>query len=934
MKATYHIVIFFLLFVPCLEAQEAEVSVRTSGKRWIKSEPRRIAAAVFQVTNETSEKREFSSAVKLPEGWTLISKHLSFELGPNESNTRLVSFSIPQRTLAGHYELTYFVKGKNYPSLTQAHTLYVLVLPVNKLEVKLLEAPAFAMAGDDYQASFAVMNESNIENNLVIGIESTEELPSAVDAEELKLAPGESRTLRVAVRTDKNRTNIFTHHLRLTAQVLEDKEIIGQATSHVQILPRTPMVGERFHKIPTEMAFRYVTKRNEEDDAGLQAEISGVGTLDEEGNQGIRFLFRGPDIRNKSIFGIPDEYHLSFWKNDYKLCLGDHVYSVSPLIERYGYGRGIEGTLNLSNFQVGAYHMKTRWRQPEEEHSAGYIDYSVLDKLQVGLNYIRKVLDGEDEKIASMECRLGPLGNTDVELEYALGWKNSEKAGAYRLEVSGHWPWISYFSRVIHAGPDAIYYRDMDFATVGLALRLKNSLTLKTSLQQEKKNLALDATLGSAPFETCYSLGLDYRLKTGSRFYAFWRDRSREDRFPDPDFIHQEETIVFGAGQSLNKLSLLASVESGQRKDKLSKQSSALERYKASAYFRPTVRQSYSAYAYYDYNGNCSEGSRHRITAGLNSSLRIASETLFSLILQISDYEGPHSEARDILEMSLSHRFGNQSEIRLRGRHTSYKNSEMEYGSALKVEYTIPFGLPIAKKKNVGTVKGYVYDEESNLPIPDVILKIDNATALTNRKGRFSFASVRPGMHYLNVSTAGIGLDRIAVQKTPIEVNIKGGKETWLEIGISRSASLSGQVALYRFENNHNSDFAGDLQENHHVIGTGEHNGAFYNGESKFHKTHGMKNILVELRNDSEVMRRLTDREGRFEFEEIRPGEWTLQIPQDHLPEYHYFETDALDFELKPGEKKNVSVKVLPKKRPIHIFEEGGILLEEEAKSP
>ncbi len=928
MKTPYHIFIFFLLLVPCLEAQEADVSIRTSGKRWIKSEPRRIATAVFQVTNETSERREFSSAVRLPEGWTLISKHLPFELAPHESAIKLVSFSIPQRTLAGHYELVYFVKGNNYTSITQAYILYVLVLPVNKLEVKLLEAPAFAMAGDDYQVSFAVINESNIKNKLVIEIDSPEELPVVIDADELKLAPGESRTLRIAVTTDKNRTSIFKHHLRFTAQLLEDKKIMGEATSHVQILPRTPMVGERFHKIPTEMALRYVTKRNQKDDAGLQAEISGAGTLDQEGTQGVRFLLRGPDIRNTSIYGIPDEYHLSFWKNDHRLSLGDHVYSVSPLLERYGYGRGIEGRLNFSNFQIGAYHMKTLWRQPEEEHSAGYIDYSILDELRVGINYMRKVIDGEDENIASMECRVGPLGNTDVELECALGEENREKAAAYRLEVSGHWPWITYFSRVIHAGPDAVYYRDMNFASVGLALRLKNSLTLKTSLQQQKKNLDLDATLDSAPFETCYRLGLDYRLKTGSCFYAFWRDLGREDRFPTPEFIYQEETFLFGAGQSLNGLYLRASVESGQRKDKLSKQSSALQRYKASAYFTPTEKQSYNAYVYYDRNGDISEGSRHRITAGLHSSFQIASGTSFSLMLQISDHEGSYSEGKDILDMSLSHRFGNKSEIRLRGRHSSYKNSEMEYGSAVKVEYTIPFGLPVAKKKDVGTVKGYVYDEESNLPIPDVILKIDNATALTNKKGAFSFSSVKPGAQHLNISAAGIGLSRIAAQKTPIEVGIKGGKETWVEIGITRAASLAGQVALYRFENNHNGDFAGDLHENPHVVGTGEHNDAFHNGQLELHKVQGMKNMLVELKNDSEVMRRLTDAEGRFEFEEIRPGKWTLNIYQGHLPEYHYLEKDTFDIELKPGERKEILAKALPKKRSILIIEEEGIILE------
>ena len=79
-------------------------------------------------------------------------------------------------------------------------------------------------------------------------------------------------------------------------------------------------------------------------------------------------------------------------------------------------------------------------------------------------------------------------------------------------------------------------------------------------------------------------------------------------------------------------------------------------------------------------------------------------------------------------------------------------------------------------------------------------------------------------------------------------------------------------------------------------------------------------------------MRRLTNREGRFEFEEVRPREWTLKIYEDNLPKYHYFERDTFNFELKPGERKEILVKVLQKKRPINIIEEGEILLEEEKK--
>ena len=126
MKTFYHIVISLLLCAPCLGAQENGVEVRPSGIDLLETEPRRIATAVFQVTNETSEKEKFLSEVKLPQGWTLITNHPSFELGPHESDTRLVSFLVPQSALAGQYELTYFVKGRKLPSFTDSYTIDVV----------------------------------------------------------------------------------------------------------------------------------------------------------------------------------------------------------------------------------------------------------------------------------------------------------------------------------------------------------------------------------------------------------------------------------------------------------------------------------------------------------------------------------------------------------------------------------------------------------------------------------------------------------------------------------------------------------------------------------------------------------------------------------------------------------------------------------------
>ena len=84
-----------------------------------------------------------------------------------------------------------------------------------------------------------------------------------------------------------------------------------------------------------------------------------------------------------------------------------------------------------------------------------------------------------------------------------------------------------------------------------------------------------------------------------------------------------------------------------------------------------------------------------------------------------------------------------------------------------------------------------------------------------------------------------------------------------------------------------------------------------------------MANVLVEIRDPQEVLRQLTDPEGGFSFQGIRPGVWTLRVYDDGLPPQHYLEKDEARLELKPGEKSETTIRVLPRLRPIQIIEEG-----------
>jgi len=81
----------------------------------------------------------------------------------------------------------------------------------------------------------------------------------------------------------------------------------------------------------------------------------------------------------------------------------------------------------------------------------------------------------------------------------------------------------------------------------------------------------------------------------------------------------------------------------------------------------------------------------------------------------------------------------------------------------------------------------------------------------------------------------------------------------------------------------------------------------------------------VELSGEGDVFRQTTDPDGRFLFEGLRPGTYTLKVSDDNLPEFHVFERDTVTVDLKPGAKEEVLVKVIPVVRTIQIIDRGEV---------
>ena len=134
---------------------------------------------------------------------------------------------------------------------------------------------------------------------------------------------------------------------------------------------------------------------------------------------------------------------------------------------------------------------------------------------------------------------------------------------------------------------------------------------------------------------------------------------------------------------------------------------------------------------------------------------------------------------------------------------------------------------------------------------------------------------------------------------------------------------MSGRIIIYTAAKG-NIDVDSD-DETYYVLGDGK-------GGESFREEKGLANAIVELRSENELKRTISNRQGYFEFEELRPDNWVLIIGSDSLPEYHYLENDRFEVELLPGESEEVNARVLPRKRSIQIIGEPKTLVEEDQK--
>ncbi len=851
--------------------------------------PGSTVTCAFMAVNRTDETQWYDPVVILPYGWKQIIPEVPFSISPRDTVIRLLVFSVPSAAVPLEYTVIYRLRdrAKDYQ---QTSVPVTVIIPVTTgIELSLSESPKFSIAGTVFITDVLLKNRGNALCAVTLTLRSSHGYPVSMDTGAVILRINETRRIRIAVATDENADRSL-HTLEIEAVPDADPSKRQRISAQVEIVSREPNSGEKYREFPLLLRFREVIQN------GIflpQGEISGSGSLNSAGTDRLTVLIRTPETQSVSLLGQRDEYRISYRKEKLSLTAGDQNFTLSPLTEAGRSATGLGGKFSSGNISAGAFYNETRWISPSFKEAGGFVNYRLTKDAAFGINLLRKD-EHSVNNIATVRSMITPMTGTTLDLEFGRGMTGGTSGNAYSVRMEGTQRWISYDLRYISAGHDFDgYYRDMNFLTSNLTVRAGSDVRFMSYAAVEQHNRSRDSVQLNAPKEEHYQFGAAY-TDAVSLYYKYVE---REELFDSLHYRIIERSLQSRFGLTFTDASLYLNAEYGIRRDLFNVNSPVP--FARVSLFHSLQTEHDSRFSnsveYETIRDTVSGREQARTSATVNANIDLGSSLQLYCYLYASRLYTSPRQTIGVFESSLQYHFPFNHSIQFRARLSTSFRSAVPNDIAYSLEYAIPLSIPYERISDVGVLRGMLKDE-SGSGIPDALLFIADEAAVTDIRGAFMFPGLIPGDVYLSIDKSTIGLHNTTSELMPMLLHIRGGEETVIALSVRKSVSLSGTVELYGVKERSVLDSL-TLPV---LIG-------------------GREDVNLQLTNGEEILRRVSDNKGGFEFDDLRAGVWTLTVSGGAVPEYHTVEPDSSVFRLKPGDHKNIILRIVPDKRSLKM---------------
>lgn len=872
----------------------------------IEVQPQQVLTIPLKVTNNTLTTKELNDKIIVPTGWNIIKSPSFFSLNKGENEIRLISVIVPN-SVAGIHKISYVVNDQE--GFFYKKDIDIKVLSNYELNVITRKIPDYIIAGQLFEVEYIVSNLSNEKININFEIENDEDWNSFIlSSDVIELGIGESEKIILKVKANEKVRKTQKKSIKLKAVITKNngEELAYMFNNSLEVIAIKSGIDDKYKRLPIDLSFNTNYKNNGID---YLLELSGFTYLNEGETDYVNLFVASPEV----VYSFEENRYSKLYEEKFSLdlnidnrivLLGDNYYTLSPLTEENRYGRGIYISSGSDDYNIFGYYSNNIYGNSWAVSGK----YFLNDMIDLQANYLNKYVDEKnaDYNIWSIRTYINKHKNIDAQFEYA--WANNDNSldigtekefgKAWRTEVEGNYQDLDFNVEMYNA--NSAYpgeYSDVNKEYISLRYPLiQDNLFVWGNYKNIRRNLDLNQDLKTASNKSGYQIGFTHKHRYNGSYSYSYGNYSFYDRFIPSSYNDEKEMNHFNFSQSLNNFSIYSFYDWGKNINKITNISEDISNYGFSAFYYPLYKQRYKLY----YN-NFDDYDFERINkeeAGVSATFIFTDDT--GLTLNLSR-ESRNKELSDIISLSLDKDLSIDNSIFIKGSYKNNEESEYEYTISLSYLYKNLFGIPIGLRE-VGSIHGKVYDLESPNKdgIEGIVIRINNTTAVTDENGEYVFPSLAPGEYYISVDKGTIGFNKVTAEVNPFELSINAQENKELDFGIIRSAKITGNISRFEYDDN--------LKIKQEYI---------------LHEVGGAGNIVVELLSDRERYTVTTDEEGKFMFEDLRPGKWIVNILETSgIPENYHFEKKQYVINIKPGVTKNISTRLVPKNREIIFIED------------
>ena len=849
-----------------LQVQGAEAAVEVA--------PGAVFTTVFRVLNTGAEERTVTPELGDALGWPSVMPLRPFAVPGQSQSVQIVSVQVPADAAPGTYEVRYGAIDREDPAAFGVGTTTVAVPAVVGLALEEEEAPRLAVAGTPYEVRLLLVNTGNTAVTAVLDAVSNVGVPVRVDADRVRLRPGELRRLTVTAAPGGEAGERLRHVVRVDARVEGAADVAARLATSTDLVSPAGEVSASARALRGEVAARGVQTDGR---VGGQLDASGAvplwgGTLD-----GAVTL---ADRVRTSAYPDRSRASLRYTADGLAVAAGDHVFALSPLTEpgRYGFGAGAEAEVGAVT--GGAFAYRQRYGFDGDTFGGGFLGVRVRPGAEVRANALHRRGRRSGDAV-TLQTVLSQGRAAALDAECGLGTSGAGGAArACSAQLAVDHPTLSVHANVVAADPGFPgRHHDVRAASGSAVLRPAGGVRVEAALQDHRWG----ETLGGLATRS-------YRGGVGVGGRPAQVGVYRRGQRLDVGALGRREDATQLAGSArLGRVGLRGTAETGRVR--VGAEEGSFQRVQGRA--RVALASGASAHVGVEhrrgqalYPGAGQNGWR----ADLGAALGLADRTRLSLSASASLDGGGAGRRYVFAQAQADHTFASGHRVEARGRLLATSGAVGTRLGEYSVAYVVPLAVPVRRGLSGATVRGRVYDAETGAGLANVAVRLGDRTALTDGDGVFVLPRPTDGTSYLTIDQVSAGIDRVPLVEMPLAV--PGGAEAVpdVEIPLLRGARLTGELRV--------------------VAGGAE-------------PAAGVRRAVLEMESAGRRLRTVAGRDGRFAFEGVAPGAWTLRVLHADLPRHHAVERDAYAVALAPGEAGHLEIGVRPLRRQIRLVETG-----------